>query len=414
MPPGSNILYALGSSTSATSYPVNPAFSNGVAPDGALCAVAGCATTTPVSLFGSLPNEPNPYVYIFSYQAQLEPIRNWVFKLGYQGSRSRKLVRTIDLNRMVPGDTFDGIQDKFQNNGSNGQPCGSSNPTCPAPGATGNARFSNLYFPLPDVTASFDAAVFSATRKFSKGFQFDVNYMFSHAIDTASYEIGYQQTDPVNQELDRGNSDFDVRNNLVISGTWESPFVGGRNSLLGKTVGGWMISGIMSKHSGFSFPALIGSCNTNADRNGDGYCPDMPFAYRGGVISSPSKQQYINGIFPAPCTSVAGIFTQASCPDFDVSTLGPGCACRNMFQGPGYASIDMTLGKDFALPQKGFLGEGPKLAIRANFFNVFNILNLAPFIPATAPTDILNTGQFGHAPDGLAGRVIEFQARLSF
>ena len=61
-----------------------------------------------------------------------------------------------------------------------------------------------------------------------------------------------------------------------------------------------------------------------------------------------------------------------------------------------------------------FFGEGSKLAIRANFFNIFNILNLSPLIPAQAPTDIINTGQFGHSPDGLAGRVIEFQARLSF
>jgi len=68
------------------------------------------------------------------------------------------------------------------------------------------------------------------------------------------------------------------------------------------------------------------------------------------------------------------------------------------------------LGKDFALP----FGEGSKLEIRANFFNLFNILNLSPLIPATAQTDIVNTGQFGHTSDGLAGRVIEFQARLSF
>jgi hypothetical protein len=71
----------------------------------------------------------------------------------------------------------------------------------------------------------------------------------------------------------------------------------------------------------------------------------------------------------------------------------------------------MTLDKDFALP---FFGEGAKLAIRANFFNLFNILNLTPLLPATAQTDILNTGQFGHTSDGLAGRVIEFQARLNF
>jgi hypothetical protein len=167
-------------------------------------------------------------------------------------------------------------------------------------------------------------------------------------------------------------------------------------------LGGWTVTGIMSKHSGFPFSALIGSCNTNADRNGDGYCPDLPFAYHGGVIQSASKQQWINGVFPSPAT------------EFDTATFGPGCRCRNIFSGPGYTSVDMTFGKDFALPKAAFLGEGSKLAIRANFFNVLNILNLAPLIPATAPTDIANTTQFGRSSGGLAGRVIEFQARLSF
>lgn len=419
-PPGSNILYSLGANTHANSYPVNPAFSNGVAPDGALCASAGCLTTNPVSLFGALPSEPNPYVYIFSFQTEVQPMRDLVVKLGYQGSRSRKLVRTIDLNRIMPGDTFDGTQDKFQNKGSNGQDCGPTNPTCLAPHATGNNRFSNLYFPLPDVNASYDAAVFTATRRFRRGFQVDANYTWSHAIDTASFEVGYQQTDPSNQLLGRGNSDFDVRHNFVLDSLWEIPAFRGRHDFLGSALGGWTVTGIMSKHTGFPYSALIGSCNTNADRNGDGYCPDMPFTYNGGVIANPSKQQWINGVFPT-CNSINGQVTAASCPVFDVTTLGPGCRCRNIFPGPGYFSVDMTFGKAFALPQKGFFGEGSKLEIRANFFNIFNILNLAPLIPATAQTDIINngpagnnTGQFGHTSDGLAGRVIEFQARLSF
>ena len=409
-PPGSNILYTLGSSTQATSYPVNPAFSNGVAPDGALCANPDCSSVNPVSLFGALPNEPNPYVYLFSYQAELQPLKDWVFKLGYQGSRSRKLVRTIDLNRFNPGDTFDGTLDNFQNDGSNGQPCGPTNPTCAAPHATGNSRFSNLYFPLPDVNASYDAGVFSVTRRFRHGFQIDANYTWSHAIDTASFEVGYQQTDPGNPLINRGSADFDVRHNFVLDALWEIPAFRHRRDFVGTALGGWTISGIMSKHSGFPFSALLGSCDTNNDRNGDGYCPDLPFSYTGGFIANASKQDWINGVFPNPGQSFPGATTIPP----DPATLGPGCRCRNIFSGPGYTSVDVTLGKDFALPKLGFLGENAKLAFRANFFNLFNILNLSPLIPATAPTDILNTGQFGRSDDGLAGRVIEFQARLSF
>ena len=420
-PAGSNILYSLGANTQANSYPVNPAFANGVTPGGALCANALCTATNPVSLFGSLPNEPAPYVYIFSYQAQLQPLRDMVVKLGYQGNRSRKLVRTIDLNRLMPGDTFDGTQDKFQNVGSNGLACASTNPTCLAPHATGNNLFSNLYFPLPDVNASYDALVASVSQRFHHGFQVDGNYTWSHAIDTASFEVGYQQTDPSNQLLSRGSSDFDVRQNFVLDALWEIPGFRGRHGFLGTALGGWTVSGIMSKHTGFPFSALIGSCNTNADRNGDGYCPDMPFSYNGGFTTGASKQDWTNGVFPNCHSNSSGQVTSASCPSFDVTTLGPGCRCRNIFTGPGYTSVDMTFGKDFMLPKVAFFGEGSKLAIRANFFNIFNLLNLTPLVPATSSTDIINNGpattnagQFGRSSDGLAGRVIEFQARLSF
>lgn len=401
-PPGSNILYALGANKLANSYPTNPALSFGVAPDGALCADPTCSTVTKVDVFGAKASTPVPYVYVFSYETQMEPVKDVVLTIGYQGNRSRKLVRTIDLNRATPGDTFDGLQDKFQNDGSNLQPCGPTNPTCLAPHATGNNRFNRIFFPLPDVNASFDALVVHGTRRFTHGLQIDGNYMWSHAIDTASFEVGYQQTDPASPALNRANSDFDVRQNFSLAALWETPYVRGRHSFLARALGAWTISGIVSKHTGYPFSALIGSCDTNNDRNGDGYCPDLPFAYNGGAITNPSKQQWINGIFPDPAA------------EFDTTTRGTGCRCRNIFTGPGYASIDATLGKDFSIPHFAFFQEGSKLEVRANFFNLFNILNLSPLIPATAPTDIINTASFGRPSDGLAGRVIEFQARLSF
>src|SRR2546421_1394836 len=158
-PPGSGILYGIGSSTSATSYAPNPNFSFGVAPDGALCANAGCTAVTKVDIFGALPNEPTPYVYVYSLQTQFEPIHNWQATIGYQGSRSRKLARTIDLNRFHPGDTFDGNMDGVQSASADGVACGSTNPACPAPIVVGNNRFNRVFLPLPDVNASFDAMI---------------------------------------------------------------------------------------------------------------------------------------------------------------------------------------------------------------------------------------------------------------
>ncbi len=394
-PPGSNIKYAIGTSTSAFSYPANPGFAFGVAPDGALCGNAACTSITKVDLFGSLANEPNPYVYTYDLEMQKEFFRNDILKLGYYGSRSRKLVRTIDVNRLIPGDTFDGNQDKVQNKTASGT-------TLATPILTGNARFNRIFIPLPDVNASYDSLVATWTHRMSRGLQLTASYNWSHTIDTASYEIGFQQTDPSNQLIDKGSSDYDVRHNFTMGLVYDMPFFRGSNGFLKTAFGGWTVATIFSKHSGFPWTPLIGSCDTNNDRNGDGYCPDTPAAYFGGMIQDPTKQQWINGVFPSPATS------------FDVKTRGPGIRIRNILPGPGYADVDMALEKTFAFPRMPLLGEKTGLNLRANAYNVFNILNLSSFAPATAPTDIINTGSFGKAQNALAGRVVEFQVRLSF
>jgi hypothetical protein len=59
------------------------------------------------------------------------------------------------------------------------------------------------------------------------------------------------------------------------------------------------------------------------------------------------------------------------------------------------------------------LGESPNLELRANFFNIFNKLNLAPFNFGEGNT-FVNSANFGEAVNGLSGRVVEFQARFRF
>ena len=407
-PPGSGILYGIGSSTSSTSYAPNPNFSFGVATDGALCANAGCTAVTKVDIFGALPNEPTPYVYVYSLQTQFEPIHNWQATIGYQGSRSRKLARTIDLNRFRPGDTFDGNMDGVQSASADGVACGPANSACPAPIVVGNNRFNRVFLPLPDVNASFDAMITQLSHSFARGFTVSTLYTWSHSIDFSSYEIGFQQTDPFTQSIDKGNSDFDVRQSLGISGFYELPLYRGRHDLMGAVGGGWTLGSVFTKHTGFPFTPLIGSCDTNHDLNGDGACPDMPIVYAGGKIANPSKQDWQNGVFPNIAASFPGSTTVPP------ASHGPGCRCRNIFQGPGFTQLDLSFGKNFLLPNSRVLGENAKLEFRSNFFNALNILNLESFAPATAPTDVVNAGQFGRPLDGLSGRVVEFQLRLSF
>ena len=96
----------------------------------------------------------------------------------------------------------------------------------------------------------------------------------------------------------------------------------------------------------------------------------------------------------------------------DPANRPPGIG-RNVFRGPHYRSVDLSLVKRTGLPSFHALGESAALELRANLFNAFNLLNLAPFGFFSPSTDV-NNGNFGRATAGLAGRVIELQARFSF
>jgi hypothetical protein len=67
--------------------------------------------------------------------------------------------------------------------------------------------------------------------------------------------------------------------------------------------------------------------------------------------------------------------------------------------------------KRFGLPS--LLGEAANLEVKANFFNIFNILNLQPLGFNTDSTNVQNPN-FGRSAAGLSGRVVEIQGRINF
>ena len=403
------ILYSFAIGDSPFLYPANPNLQRGIDPlTGGLLEPSPATLPggfirrdIPVDVNGAPKKLPNAYVYSYSLEMQMQLTRKTVATVGYQGSAGRKLIRTVDLNRYFPGDTFDNNRDRVQTRDVNGNAV--------TPQLRGNPNFNRIFFPLPDVNSNYNALLVSVRRDYARNFNIQGNYRFSKSIDTSSFGRGAQQTEPSNQALERGPSDFDVRHNLVISGLYRVPFFKDGKGLLGALLGGFELNGIFSYHSGFPFTPLVFG-DEATDLNGDGFRPDRPTRYFGGVIQNPSNEDFINGIFPAanvrlPDGRPGGVNV------FDFSTRGSAGIGRNAFRGPSYRSIDLSIVKQTRLP---FLGEEAKLDLRANLFNAFNLLNLPPFQPVTDQVNVDFVERFGRAPFGLAGRVIELQARFSF
>ncbi|HEY0320838.1 MAG TPA: carboxypeptidase regulatory-like domain-containing protein [Pyrinomonadaceae bacterium] len=399
------ILYSFALNGNPFLYPTNPNLQRGIDPltggllDPNPATLPGgfVRRDIPVEINGTPQDLPNAYVYSYSFGIEYLLTPKTVLSVGYQGSAGRKLIRTVNINRLTPGDTFDNNFDCVQTRDVNGNAV-TPRLTC-NPNFYGFANLNGILFSLPDVNSNYNALLVGVTRRYSSNFTIDANYRFSKSIDTSSFGRGAQQTEPSNQRLERGPSDFDVRHNLVISGLYNVPFFRNKKGVLGVLFNGYEISGIVSLHSGFPFtPVVFGDVAT--DLNGDAFRPDRPTRYFGGAIQNPSNQDFVNGIFPGNGT----LF-------FDVTTRGSAGIGRNSFRGPRFRQIDLSIAKQTKLR---FLSEGANLEIRANLFNAFNILNLPSFQPVTSQVDIQNTDNFGRAPFGLAGRVIELQGRFSF
>jgi outer membrane receptor protein involved in Fe transport len=364
---GGQILYALGSSNSPFSFPVNPALAVGIDP------ATGSARGRQVEVYGSEPDVPNAYVYTYSLETQLDLPGDFTAELGYQGSSGHKLIRLVNQNLIYPN----------------------------------NPAFFAVFFPQPDVNSNYNGMNARLVRRFSGGTRLDVYYRFSKSIDTLSNEgpgAETNQTFPQDLRTERGPSDFDVTHYLVTSGVWELPFFRGRNDVVGKVLGGFQLSGIMTWHTGFPWTPKTGQCVTTP--GGPTLCPSRPPRYFGGALEDTSNDAFIRrgGNFP-------GIQTNGL-PYFDINNPGgllrPGIG-RNSFRGPRYFSLDLTAGKRTGLP--AFMGEGAFIEFRANVFNALNNLNLAP-LRFFAPT--IENPDFGRSDRGQAGRVVELQGRISF
>ena len=365
---GGQILYTLGASSSPFSYPANPALAVGINP------ATGAPVGRTVEVYGALADTTVPYVYIYSFDVQYELPFQLAATVGYQGSSSHGLIRLVNqrfVQPVIPPDFF---------------------------------AFA-VYIPTPDVNANYNAMNARLTRRFSHGFQFDAIYRLAKSIDTLSNEgpgAVTNQTFPQDLSQERGPSDYDVRHNLTISGLWDLPFLRDRRDFIGKAFGGWQIDGILSAHTGFPWTPHTGQC-VRAPGSQDFICPSRPPRYFGGALEDTDNEAFIRpgGNFPGGGL----LFFDPNNPD---GRLLPGIG-RNSFRGPRYFSVDMSLGKRTGLPN--VLGEASYLEVKANFFNIFNNLNLAPF-GFFSPN--IDSPDFGRARGALAGRVVEFQARFNF
>ena len=301
------------------------------------------------------------YVQQWNASIQREAGRSRTFELAYAGSKGTKLLGARDLNQPLP----------------------SAQPYNPRP----VPQFADINI----LESRGDSIYHSMQARFQQtlrgGLTALASYTWSKSIDDGSGffstagDPNYPQ-DSRHANLERGLSDFDVRQRLSFSYSYNLPLGTGRLR------GGWRTAGIWTFQTGQPFTAalLAGLDNSNTGESSLGFgTNDRP-----NVLRDPSMAH------PGP----DGWFDTSA---FALPPFGSfGNAGRNILTGPGLETVNVSLLKDTQL------AEGVTLQFRAEAFNALNHANF------DLPDNFFGSPAFGKIQSAQSPRRIQFGIKLLF
>ncbi|MBZ5701842.1 MAG: TonB-dependent receptor [Acidobacteriia bacterium] len=349
--------------------------------------------------------------YYFGFQREILP--KTTIEINYVGTQGHHLFRAEQANRL-PGDRLGlGVQvvDQFGRTLT----------------GLGHRYLNPNYGRLrvwDNVSKSWYSGLQVAVRhQVTRGFAFNLNYAWSHSIDTGSdWHSGATSAngsaagdgyslDPTMPMLDKGNSTFDIRHRLSFNYVYEVPFYKDQKGLIGHVLGGWQYQAIWAMQSGAHFTPYCAT-GSRCDFNYDGERNDRPDVLVGSSYS-PTHDQWANGWFagtsmtawcgggPGSCSASTSFF-QTPCRACD-GNLG-----RNTFVGPGLFNTDQSLFKNIRITERF------NMQFR---FEVFNALNHVNFkLPSSSTganfANRITSGNFGQSAGEMSPRLMQFALKL--
>ena len=246
-------------------------------------------------------------------------------------------------------------------------------------------RVTNLFNPNPDfgqvnltdnsATSDYHALQVKFQRSLSQGLQALASYTWSHSIDISSTDAfsNYLGTpcSVASPSIDRGNSDFDVRNAFTAGVTYDLPSPQS-NKFAQLTLGGWSVDSFIFART--APPVNVVGAIVFADGIAlyprPNVVPGVPLEFYGSQY--PGGKAFNEAAFTPPPTGQQGNFG------------------RNVLRGFGAWQADVAFQRQFHLTEK--LG----LRFRGEFFNIFNHPNFGP------PNNSLTSPLFGVSTQMLA------------
>lgn len=366
-----------------------------------------------------------PYFHQFnaSLQSALSP--DLLLEVAYVGTRGHNLFRNVRINQARLASPQQPIV-----NAVTGQSITTNTPSnaplrAPYQGVEifGFQQFQN------SADSSYNSLQMSLTKRLSRRLQLLASYTYAKSIDNASGNVGGLDTtiilgNQLDDRANRGVSDFDRTHRFVLSYLWDLPRPAfARRSTAGRLLlSGWQVAGIITAMSGQPFDIVDGAAgsfyfgaNPNSPLSRPSWAPGATVAT---AISNVPPGYFFNPYaFARPIIQTGQVIPSsngsaiAGAQGTDIGNVG-----RNVLRGPRQTNVDFSIIRRFPF------GESRNIEFRAEFFNLFNSVNLAnPVSNLNAASidqntgQIINPGDFGRITSTSNNpRLIQFAAKFNF
>ncbi len=311
-----------------------------------------------------------PYMENYNLNVQQQIANGVVLQVGYVGSEGHKLFRYRDINQ--PTQAMINSHDPQATGGCCAARPFDNGPFPPSPPSPAGTTFFYVNNFESSANSNYNSLQTQLRITNLKGFQTTINYTWSHSIDNASDGQDFvanasQPNNSYRPDLEKGNSNFDVRHRFVWMWSYTFPT---RHGSLARLSNGWGINSVITLQAGQPF-----HLNFFDDYDGTGEFFPRPDVAGSPFAGTSAPDNFVNlSAFHVPCTlNPAGDGFADACIQ---GTQHQGNMGRNSLIGPSFRQFDFSVFKDTQI------NERLKVQFRAEFYNLPNHPNFAsPLYP---------------------------------
>ncbi|MGB7210143.1 MAG: carboxypeptidase regulatory-like domain-containing protein [Pyrinomonadaceae bacterium] len=357
-----------------------------------------------------------PYMQHWSLDVQRQLTSKTVVTVGYYGSKGTHLIGLTELNSLPPGKALSSqcaVGAAYY-----GQTPAPTLVTCQPAGytfrntatATGNPNgaatdllildqlrpykgFRSIAMVQPRYGSNYHSMQLSGQHRFSGASQVNLAYTWSKNLTDSQNDRTASPVNQFNTKAEWARAALDRRHVLSVNYVYELPFFNKQQGFVGKVLGGWQASGIVTYNTGLPFtattsnydPAGLGIINANPTARPNQLCDP-------NVGAPHTQQNWVN----VACFQLNPLNTAVGLPN----TVGN--AARGTINGPPTTRVDFTMAKNIRF------GESISVQLRGEVFNIANHTNFR------AIATNVSLGTFGNVTTVRDPRTMQFGAKFSF